>query len=463
VRSLTLKITFVFLLVSLFVVVLGSIFSRLFTVREFERLVINRSLDEFIDRVQDHYSNFGNIQNISKASNWQTRMPRWYENNTPSNKAEFHLESRMPFPGIFTLVDQEGFVVLPSGTHQLGQQLPMSVLSNGTVIEMDGEKIGVVLITGKMPMFDKRDEQFLNRIDQALATAALVAMVFAVLMAIFFARSLTRPIRELNDAIQEIAKGNLEQQVPIRSKDELGMLAASFNLMSRDLAKANQSRRQMTADIAHDLRTPLTVIGGYIEALRDGILKPSAERFETLYNEVQMLQRLVKDLRTLSLADAGELTLHRQDIQPNDLLRRIESSYRHAATTKGINFVLKTQDNLPTIFVDEERMIQVMGNLVMNAIQYTPKEGKIILASQASSEDIHISIIDTGKGITPESIKHIFNRFYRGDNSRSDKDGESGLGLAIAKSIMKAHGGDIVVKSELGKGSEFIIIIPMKK
>ncbi len=459
-RSLTLKITIAFLLVSLFVVVLGSVFSRLFTVREFEQLVINRTLDTFIERVQDHYSNFGNIQNISNASNWQTRIPHWYENNPPPTMGEFHVEPRMPFPGNFTLVDQEGFVVLPSGTYQLGEQLPKSVLSNGTSIELDGEKIGVVLITGKMPMLDKRDEQFLNRIDQALIAAALVAMVFAVLMAIFFARSLTRPLREINYAIQEMAKGNLEQKVPIRSRDELGMLAESFNQMSRDLAQANQSRRQMTADIAHDLRTPLTVIGGYIEALRDGVLKPSAERFETLYNEVQLLQRLVKDLRILSLADAGELTLHRQDIHPNDLLRRIESSYQHAATMKGIDLALRTQDNLPTIFVDEERMIQVIGNLVTNAIQYTPEGGKIILASEASSEGVLLSIIDTGEGITPESIKQIFNRFFRGDNARPDRNGETGLGLAIARSIVLAHGGDIQVISELGSGSEFIITFP---
>ena len=460
-RSLTLKFTLAFLLISLSVAVFGAIFARLSTVREFEQLVVNRTLDEFIDRVIIYYDTYGTVQGFSDAPNWDTKIPRWQENPRPPNGNYLPVNPRMPFPNIFTLVDPNRFVVFPSGHHQLGEQLPDHEISKGTSIEYDGELIGVVIITGNMPIIDRRDEQYLHRIDQTSIRSAIVAMLLAILMAIFFGRSLTRPIRELTLAIQEMAKGKLQQTVPVRSKDELGLLAKSFNKMSSDLGRAIEVRQQMTADIAHDLRTPLTVIAGYIEALRDGVLKPSPERFETLHNEVQILQRLVSDLRTLSLADAGELKLQKQTIHPNDLLKRIEASYQHTISSQGIDLELKLQENIPSIFVDVERLIQVIGNLVTNAIQFTPKGGTITLATSSDTNHVHIHVIDTGEGVPSKSLQYIFDRFYRGDNTRSEKNGETGLGLAIAKSITKAHGGDIEVKSELGKGSEFIITIPI--
>jgi len=236
-------------------------------------------------------------------------------------------------------------------------------------------------------------------------------------------------------------------------------LAVSFNQMSADLARLNQARRQMTADIAHDLRTPLTVIGGYIEALRDGVLQPSPQRFETLYSEVGHLQRLVQDLRTLSLADAGELALNRQSIRPEDLLERIEAIYQHTAAGKGIQLVLENSEDLPEIFIDEDRMVQVLSNLMTNAIRYTREGMQITLASRLSNEGVELSIKDTGEGIPQEAQPYIFNRFYRGDHARADENGETGLGLAIARSIVVAHGGNIRVESELGNGSEFIITI----
>jgi signal transduction histidine kinase len=462
VRSLTLKFTLAFLLVSLSVAVFGAVFARLSTVKEFEQLVVNRTLDEFVQRVIVFYDTYGTVQGFSKASNWNTRIPRWLENPFPSNGNTLPINQRMPIPNIFTLVDHNGIVVFPSGDHQLGKQLQKKEISRGTIIEYNNELIGVVIITGDMPFIDKRDEQYLRRIDQTSIRAAFVAMLVAVLMAIFFGQSLTHPISELTHAIQEMSKGNLQQRVPVRSKDELGQLAESFNQMSRDLGRAIQARQQMTADIAHDLRTPLTVIAGYIEALRDGVLKPSPERFETLHNEVQILQRLVSDLRTLSLADAGELKLQQQIIHPNDLLQRIKSSYQHTTSSKGIDLNLELEENCPTIFIDVERMIQAIGNLVTNAIEYTPEGGMITLVSSHDEKNVSLHVIDTGEGIPPETIQNIFNRFYRGDNARSNKNGETGLGLAIAQSIVKAHGGEIQVKSEVGVGSEFTISIPIK-
>jgi signal transduction histidine kinase len=300
----------------------------------------------------------------------------------------------------------------------------------------------------------------LTFLDRVSLRGALTATVIALIVGVLLASSLTRPLRELTAAIRSMARGELGQEVPVRSQDELGALTAAFNQMSADLARANEARRQMTADIAHDLRTPLTVLSGYIESLRDGVLQPSRARYDTLYAEAQHLQRLVDDLRTLSLADAGELDLNRQTMPPEDLLERLRATYAHQAGQAGIALEVQTEADLPEIDLDPDRMIQVLGNLISNALRYTPQGGRIALIAQAQNGNVRLMVRDTGQGIPPEALPRIFDRFYRGDASRQQQEGESGLGLAIARSIIEAHGGTIAVDSELGRGTVFTIELP---
>jgi signal transduction histidine kinase len=238
-------------------------------------------------------------------------------------------------------------------------------------------------------------------------------------------------------------------------------LGAAFNRMIEDLAQANEARRQMTADIAHDLRTPLTVLSGYIESLRDGVLDPTRARFDTMYAEAQHLQRLVEDLRTLSLADAGELPLNRHPVPPVDLLERLRATYQHAAGQAGIALEIQAEPNLPELDIDSERMAQVLGNLVSNALRYTPEGGQITLAAQSRNGAVTLLVQDTGQGISPEALPRVFDRFNRGDTARQQQEGESGLGLAIARSIVEAHGGTITANSELGRGTVFVIELPV--
>jgi signal transduction histidine kinase len=259
-----------------------------------------------------------------------------------------------------------------------------------------------------------------------------------------------------------MATGELKQQVSVHSQDELGELAAAFNQMSADLARANHLRRQMTADIAHDLRTPLTVMTGYLESLRDGVLKPSTARFEVMYNEAQHLQRLVEDLRTLSLTDAGELLLHRQPVAPQALLERGAAAFRHRAERQNVTLQVNTDQGLPEINVDPERMAQVLGNLISNALRYTPEGGQIILSARQQADALVLAVQDSGAGIKPEALAHVFERFYRGDASRQQQDGESGLGLAIARSLVETHGGWITAQSDgIGCGSTFAVYLPL--
>ncbi len=274
-------------------------------------------------------------------------------------------------------------------------------------------------------------------------------------------------MRELTVGTLALAGGQLGHQVPVRSRDELGKLAASFNKMSCDLARANDQRRQMTADIAHELRTPLTVITGYIEALRDGVLKPTSARFDAMYNEAQHLRRLVEDLRTLSLADAGELALVKQPTGVAGLLDRLSGAFAHQAERQGIALHVAIEESLPPVQVDLERVLQVLENLLGNTLCHTPEGGEIMVSASAAGGPagnrggVKLAVRDSGDGIGPDVLPRVFDRFYRGDPSRSQESGGSGLGLAIAKAIVEAHGGEITASSAgLGQGSTFAVWLP---
>jgi signal transduction histidine kinase len=439
VRSLTSKVTLAFLLVSLTVAALFALFAQLATVREFDRFVLEQMQSDFVKVVSSYYQIHGSWVDIGEILG-QEALP----------------------PPPFALADQNGYVVIPAGPYHVGARVPPAELARGTLLEIRGRVVGTVFPPAEPPGRNPIDEQYLARTNRVLLNAALWATAVAVLLGILLARTLTRPLRELTAASRAIAQGKLDQQVPVRSQDELGELAASFNQMSADLARANQLRRQMTADIAHDLRTPLTVVTGYLESLRDGVLEPSTARFDVMYQEAQHLTRLVEDLRTLSMADAGELTLNRLPISPQGLLDRLAAAYQHQAGQQNITLLVQAEPDLPTINVDPERMVQVLGNLVSNALRHTPDGGKIVLSAQHQAEVVLLMVQDNGEGIAPEALPRIFDRFYRGDESRQQQGGESGFGLAIVKSLVEAHGGRAsAISAGTGQGSTFLIHLPL--
>jgi signal transduction histidine kinase len=362
----------------------------------------------------------------------------------------------------FAVVDPQGMVVLRhSSGPQFSRLFDRDVqVGEGVPISVDGIEVGTYYNLGLR--FDPRLplSAQITRLNRSLILASVGAVLASVILGVLLARTLTRPIREITSATKKVAKGDLEQQVPIRSNDELGELATSFNQMSADLSKSRDLRRQMTADIAHELRTPLTVVLGHTEALSEGELPPDAETFEIIFDETKRLNRLVEDLRTLSLSDAGELHLNRSNISPGDLLERAAAARKSEAKAKEIELVIELAEGLPAVEVDEDRMTQVLVNLLDNALRYTPTGGKIGLSAERIHEGMAISIQDTGSGIPPEDLDHLFERFYRGDKSRHREEGGSGLGLAIAKSLVESQGGQIRVESLPGEGASFIIELP---
>jgi len=450
--KLTSKLTLAFLLVSLIAIGLAAAFVGITTSIGFNKYLVDQRQGQFIAVITDYYRTHGNWAGVDIALRDQGLLP-------PLVKPG----SVPPDPQPFALVDANRVVIIPGGQYQPGEKIQVGVLAKGIGIEINGLVVGTVLTTGQTPVRTNIENKYINSIFQSLLVAAFGGAIIALLLGLFLARTLTRPVSDLTNATRSMAQGKLEQQIPVRSKDELGELAQSFNQMSADLARANQSRRQMTADIAHDLRNPLTVIGGYLESLHDGKLKPTPERFATMQAEVQHLQHLVDDLRTLSLADAGELNLHRQPILPGELLERVKAAYQHQADERGIHLTLECESSAlahapgTEIALDPERMEQVLGNLVSNALRYTPEGGEIRLLAAQEKDGLVLSIQDNGSGIPSETLPHIFERSYRGEPSRSGN--ESGLGLSIARSIVELHGGSIRAESQPGKGSRFWIVI----
>jgi len=299
---------------------------------------------------------------------------------------------------------------------------------------------------------------FEDTVKSGLLIGVTSGTILAIIAGVVLARQLIRPIKTLTAASNKLADGELGYQVTPTTNDEIGELTKAFNRMSHDLAHANQLRRQMTADIAHDIRTPLTVIAGYTEGLSDGKIATSPETFAVMHEQVQLLQHLLDDLRTLSLTDAGELRLNTQRIDPRMLLERTAVTYLHQAEQNQITLRVDAPSDLPLVDVDVERMVQVLNNLVGNALRHTPEQGKVTLIGGLENGRVVLQVTDTGSGIATQDLPNVFERFYRADDARQRTDTHStGLGLAIAKAIVDLHGWQISVTSKVDYGTTFTI------
>jgi len=301
----------------------------------------------------------------------------------------------------------------------------------------------------------------------------ICGLVLGIPMLIMFVgsrifRSYAVPLADIMDAAEEVATGNLQVRVKERGSREFQQLAGSFNRMTEELARTDQQRRNLTADVAHELRTPLHIIQGNLEGILDGIYAPTPEHIEATLQETRTLARLVDDLRTLSLAESGQLQLHAEVIDVHDLLADVATSFSPQAESAGIQLCVQDeQAQTMALFADPGRLDQVLSNLVSNALRHTPSGGTITLSAtplhnNGNGEQIQLAVADTGEGIAPADLPFVFDRFWRGDRARTHKEGTgSGLGLAITGQLVKAHGGTITVDSELGHGATFTVTLPV--
>ena len=292
---------------------------------------------------------------------------------------------------------------------------------------------------------------------------ACIAVVVAFLVTLFLSRRILSPVKELRSAAQRLGKGDFSQRVDIKDKTEIGELAATFNSMAGNLQRDEQLRRHMVSDIAHELRSPLTNVRGYLEAIKDGVLKPDTATISSIYDETILLSRLVNDLQELSLAEAGELKLYRQPEDLAELIRQSINAMQAKAVEKGLALSTDIPADLPPVNIDFLRIKQVLLNLIENALAHTPAGGTINVSACPGPGSIEVSVSDTGEGIPDEEVSNIFERFHRVDKSRSRSTGGSGLGLTISRYIIEEHQGKIWVRSELGKGSRFSFTLPVVK
>ncbi len=288
-----------------------------------------------------------------------------------------------------------------------------------------------------------------------------MAIAIALLLTFFLSRHILAPVKSLISATRHFGKGDFSRRVDDKDKGELGELAQSFNSMAADLERTERLRRNMVADVAHELRTPLSNLKGYLEAVSDGLIKPDKNTIHSLNEEASILSRLVDDLQELSLADAGEIKLN---IQPEDitgLIKDTVAGMQAKTTARGLELSADLPASLQAVSIDSHRIKQVLLNLLENAVTHTDKGGRITVTARQQDKTVYVSVADTGEGIPAKDLPLIFERFYRVDRSRNRKTGGSGLGLTIAKRLVEAHGGTIEVKSEPGQGSTFTFTIPV--
>lgn len=457
-RSLSWKLTLAFLLVALTAALLLAVVIRFTSAGQLDRLIVEQRRSEFQALLADYYRANGSWAGV-RLYLAQVRVAPSRDDRGVRPAA-----GRRNRRELFGLADADGNVIIPLlGEYPPGTRVPPNVLARGEPVVVDGQAVGVILTAALPPGLNPEEAAYLQRATAALALAGVGAVIVAVLVGVWLARTLTRPLCALTAAAHRMANGELEQAVNVRSADEIGELAAAFNRMSREVARANQARKQMTADVAHELRTPLTVIAGYIESMRDGVLAATPDRLGVIYAEIERLQHLVGDLRTLSQADAGELKLNLEPVAPTELLQQVQAAFAHQAAQQGVTLRVEAERNLPAVNGDEIRLQQVLGNLVSNALRYTPEGGQVVLGATADdNRRVSLTVRDTGPGIAPDDLPFIFDRFYRADKARAAESGGSGLGLAIAKALAEAHGGALTVQSAPGQGSTFTLQLPAK-
>ncbi len=298
--------------------------------------------------------------------------------------------------------------------------------------------------------------------NEALTYAALAAMLVAVALSFFFTRSVIAPVSAMSLATQRIADGRYDERVQVNGADELAQLAARFNQMAEKLNQIESMRRRLIGDVSHELRTPLTAIKGSMEGLMDGVLPANNETYQQIHAEADRLNHLVDDLQELSRVEARAYELDIRPLDVSALVRTVTKRLATHATSKRISLDFELTPGLPHVLADEDRAVQVLTNLTGNALQYTPEGGRITISAKRIDHEIQISVHDTGIGIPPEHLLHIFDRFYRVDKSRSRQSGGgSGIGLTIARAFVQAQGGQIGVESKGdGLGSTFTFTLP---
>lgn len=357
------------------------------------------------------------------------------------------------------LADAKGKVLVDTISGSPGGALSQQDLSTAIQLKNSSDQlVGYLLIEGSTTTQRGDELPLISKLNDAAWRASLISLAIALVFALILAAGFIRPIRRLTTAVQRLASGDLSHRVEVKGKDEIATLGNSFNAMADSLQKSEARRREMTADIAHELRSPLAVQRAHLEALQDGVYPLTAETIRPIAEQNRLLERLVDDLRTLALADAGELRLEVTQVNLSDLLEGVLERLKVAADQKEISLSLAVTGQAGLTYpLDPDRMAQIMTNLVSNGLRHAPQDGWVKVSLDGGEKAFTITVQDNGEGIPAEALPYIFERFYRADHARSRDKGGSGLGLAIARQLAQAMGGRLVAANQPEGGAVFTL------
>jgi signal transduction histidine kinase len=450
-RSLRFRLLLMMIIVAMVALGTVALFARQTTTNEFQR---------YVERGGD-----------IRRGRFESMLAMYYDQNKSWDGVQPLVEQISQISGDrIILTDSEKRVLADSDRKLVGQAAGQDWAPPAGFVVFLGTPVGVVYINplGR-PSSGAGEEVFLGSVNRSLLLAVVAAGLAAVLLTLALSRRILRPIEALTAAARKMEKGDLNQRVEVKSGDEIGQLAHAFNAMADGLARLEQLRFNMVTDVAHELRTPLSNIRGYLEAMRDGVTKPSPVLIDSLYEEAMLLNRLVDDLQELALAEAGQLKLVRQPVALVEIVEKVVNVLQPQLADKGLTVETDLPADLPLVDADPDRVGQILRNLLTNAVNYTPPGGKITVAAESAGADtsatlstwVEVSVRDTGIGITPEHLPYIFERFYRADKSRARATGGAGLGLAIVKQLVEAHGGRVWAESTPGSGAILGFTLPV--
>jgi signal transduction histidine kinase len=393
--------------------------------------------------------------------------------DTPGNReggfGRFRQENgNMIMPGLMITAQDERFLLI-DGDEIIFDTNPDGIFINnpenltkfGSPVIVNGKQVGTFLVASMMGILNESQNIYLARVNRTLIWVGAIAILLVFLVAIWQSKSIIQPLREMAVASRLLAKGDYNQRVQVQRNDELGDMSKSFNLMATELAQQAALRRQLMADVAHELRTPLSVLRIDLESMEDGLMEASPENVRSLQSEVSYLSNLVDDLRMLSMADAGDLRFEKSPVELNSLVRDMVERQQFAARDRKIDLISSLLEKEIYVFGDSQRLSQVLVNLLSNAIQHTPPDNQIFITTEMSDKNAIVKVKNLGAWIPGDELERIFDRFYRLDRSRNRNQGGSGLGLSIARSLIEAHGGKIWAESEEGQSTTFTFKLPI--
>lgn len=466
--SLYLRLLLVIVGVSLLAVLMVALISSRATTTEFQRFVRSDSgsdLERLRGDLQTFYEQHGNwdgvsptldrISNISGKQLILTDTRKTIVALAPASLRELHARF-LPDGNIELERRQE------SGGKLRLEQLILANPPHADLHNSGGEVLGILyLVPPARAELSQNERQFLGTVNRSLVLAGLASVMVALLAAFFLARRILRPVNALTSAAKRMRSGDLSVRVPERGRDELAELARSFNSMADAMVRTEELRRSLVSDVAHELRTPLASMRCQLEAMQDGLTATRPEAIDSIHAEAMQLHRLVEDLQELALADAAQFSLNLQDVSFKEQAEQVVRSLKAIADDRGVAIEISMPHDLPVIRADAGRLKQILANLLQNAIMHTPAGGQSTLSATVDDQWIEVRVEDSGSGIAPEHLPHIFERFFRTDESRSRTTGGSGLGLAIVKQLVELHGGRVWAESVLGEGTTIRFTLPL--